>query len=104
MLTTSHHLQKSLDAGMEYFKLYFSAAFDRVSHSGLVFELKSVYCWRRCHAVWVCCPFAEFLADHRHTVVVDGATMQRVDPNRFRRVIGKCVWSSSVHPIYQLNV
>ena len=35
----SHHLQKSLDAGMEsnIVQLDFSAAFDRVSHSGLLF-------------------------------------------------------------------
>ena len=44
MLTTSHHLQKSLDAGMESYivQLNFSAAFDRVSHSGLTFKLKPI--------------------------------------------------------------
>ena len=44
LLTTSHHLQKSLDALMEshIVQLYFSAAFDRVSHSGLLFKLKSI--------------------------------------------------------------
>ena len=44
LLTISHHLQKSLDAGMESYivKLEFSAAFDRVSLSGLLFKLKSI--------------------------------------------------------------
>ena len=43
-LTVSHHLQKSLDAGMEYYivQLDFSATFDRVSHSGLLFKLKYI--------------------------------------------------------------
>ena len=37
LLTISHHLQKTLDAGMEsnIVQLDFIAAFDRVSHSGL---------------------------------------------------------------------
>ena len=44
LLTISHHLQKSLNAGMEsnIVQLDFSAAFDRVSHSGLLFKLKSI--------------------------------------------------------------
>ena len=44
LLTISHHLQKSLDAGMESFivQLDFCAAFDRVSKSGLLFKLKSI--------------------------------------------------------------
>ena len=44
LLTISHHLQKSVDAGMESYivQLDFSAAFDRVSHSGLLFKLKSI--------------------------------------------------------------
>ena len=44
LLTISHHLQKSLDAGMESFivQLDFSAAFERVSHRGLLFKLKSI--------------------------------------------------------------
>ena len=40
LLTLSHHLQKSLDAGMESYIVQlvdYSAAFDRVSHSGLLF-------------------------------------------------------------------
>ena len=44
LITISHHLQKSLDTGMESYilQLDFSAAFDRVSHSGLLFKLKSI--------------------------------------------------------------
>ena len=44
LLTISHHLHKSLDAGMESYivQLDFSAAFDRVSRSGLLFKLKSI--------------------------------------------------------------
>ena len=41
LLTISHHLQKSLDAGIEsyIFQLNFSSALDRVSHRGLLFKL-----------------------------------------------------------------
>ena len=44
LLSISHHIQKSLDAGMESYivQLDFSAAFDRVSHSGLLFKFKSI--------------------------------------------------------------
>ena len=44
LLTISHHLQKSIDAGMEsnIDQLNFSEAFDRVSHCGLLFKLKSI--------------------------------------------------------------
>ena len=40
----SHHLQQSLDTGMESYivQLDISAAFDSVSHSGLLFKLKSI--------------------------------------------------------------
>ena len=40
-LLTLSHLQKSLDTGMESYivQLDFSAAFDRVNHSGLLFKL-----------------------------------------------------------------
>ena len=42
--TMSHHLQKSLDAGMESYivQLDFSAALDRGNHSSLLFKLKSI--------------------------------------------------------------
>ena len=44
LLTISHHLQKSLDVGMEFHIVHLdlSAAFNRVSHSGLLFKLKSI--------------------------------------------------------------
>ena len=44
LLTIFHHLQKSLDAGMESYivQLVFSAAFGRVSHCDLLFKLKSI--------------------------------------------------------------
>ena len=44
LLNISHHLQKSLDVGMESYivQLDFSAAFDRVSHGDLLFKLKSI--------------------------------------------------------------
>ena len=44
LLIIYHHLRKSLDAGKESYivQLDFSAAFDTVSHSGLVFKLKSI--------------------------------------------------------------
>ena len=43
MLILSHHLKVALDRGMEerLVQLDFSAAFDRVSHCGLVFKLRS---------------------------------------------------------------
>ena len=44
LLTTSHHLQKFFDTGMESYiiQLDFSSVFDRVSHSGLLFKFKSI--------------------------------------------------------------
>ena len=44
LLTMSHHLQKSLDTGIESYtvQLGSSAAFDRVSHCDLFFKLKSI--------------------------------------------------------------
>ena len=43
LLTISHHLQKSYIVQLE-----FSAAFDRVSHNGLLLKLKSIYCRWQC--------------------------------------------------------
>ena len=42
LLTICHHRRKSLDAGMEthIVQLDFSAAFDRVNHSAVLFKLK----------------------------------------------------------------
>ena len=44
LLTICHHLQKSLDIVIETYivQIDFSAAFDRVSNSGLLFKLKSI--------------------------------------------------------------
>ena len=44
MHTLSHHLQITLDKGMEgrLFQLNFSAAFDRVSHFGVLYKLRSM--------------------------------------------------------------
>ena len=43
-LTISHHFQHSLDTGMESYivQLDFSVAFNRASHSDLLFKLKSI--------------------------------------------------------------
>ena len=50
LLTISRHLQKSLDAGMESYivQLGCSAAFDRVSHSGLLFKIEIDRCRWQC--------------------------------------------------------
>ena len=73
LLTISHHLQKSLDTEMESYIVHldFSAAFDRVSHSGLLFKLKSV-------GVGVSVPSIcrGFLSNRRQRVVVDGGTSE----------------------------
>ena len=75
LLTTSNNLQKSLDSGMGSYlvQLDFSAAFDRVSHSGLLFKLKSIGV---CGSVLYIC--REFLCNRRQRVVVDGATSKRL--------------------------
>ena len=94
LLTLSHHLQKSLDAGMESYIVQFDfiAAFRRVSHSGLLLKLKSIL-------LSIC---KEFLSNRRQRVVVDGA-YQWVYPNRFERATGMGVMSS-FHHLYQWNV
>ena len=73
LLIISHHLQKSLDAGMESYivQLDFTAAFDRVSHSGLLFKLKSIGVGGSVLAI-----YTEFLYDYRQRVVVDGAASE----------------------------
>ena len=73
LLTISHHLHKSLDAGMEFYfiQLDFSAAFNRVSHSGLLFKLKSIGIGGT--VLSIC---REFLSNRRQGVVVDGATSE----------------------------
>ena len=73
LLTISRYLQKSLDAVMESYivQLNFSAAFDRVSHSGLSFKLKFIGVGGS--VLSIC---TEFLSDRRQRVVVDGAAAQ----------------------------
>ena len=73
LLTISHHLQKSLDAGMESYivQLDISATFDRVSPSGLLFKLKSI--GLDGSALSIC---TQFLSDRIQRVVVDGAASE----------------------------
>ena len=59
-------------------QLNFSAAFDRVSHSGPIFKLKSVGVDGS--VLSIC---TEFLSDHRQRVVVDGATGEWI-PHLYR--------------------
>ena len=73
LLTIPHHLQKSLDTGMESYivQLYFIAVFDRVRHSGLLFKLKSIGVGGS--VLSIC---GKFLSNRRQRVVVDGATSE----------------------------
>ena len=75
LLTVSHHLQKSLDTGMESYivQLDFGAALDRVSHSGLLFKLKSI---GLCGSVLSIC--REFLSNCRQRIVDNGATSELI--------------------------
>ena len=57
--------------GVKYRSARLSVAFDRASHSGLLFKLKSLV------LVALCCPFVEvFLSDRGHRDVVDGAASE----------------------------
>ena len=73
LLTISHHLQKSLDARMESYisQLDFSAAFDWVSHSDLLFKLKFIVVGGS--VLSIC---REFLFNRRQRVMVDGVTSE----------------------------
>ena len=64
LLTLSHHLLVTLDRGTEglLVQFYFSAAFDRVSHSGLLYKLRSAGCEQFLSIV------SEFLSDSRKRV------------------------------------
>ena len=66
LLTISHHLQKSFDTGIEPYivQLNFITAYNRVSHSGLLFKLNSIGV---CGSVLSIC--TEFLSDRRQRVV-----------------------------------
>ena len=70
LLSISHHLQKFLDAGMESYIVQrdFFPAFDRVSHSCVLFKLKYIGVGGSMLSI-----FTEFLCDRRQRVVVDGA-------------------------------
>ena len=71
LLTISQQLQQALDCGQEFYlvQLDFSAAFDRVSHDGLIFKLRSADVGS-C-LLSIC---REFLTDRRQRVVVDGTS------------------------------
>ena len=73
LLTISHHLQKSLDTGMEshIVQLDFITAFHRVSHSGLLFELKSISVGGS--ILSIC---RELFSNSRQRVVVGGAASE----------------------------
>ena len=73
LLTISHYLQKPLDTRMESYivQLDVGAAFDRVSHSGLMFKLKSI--GEGGSVLSIC---RDLLSNRRQRVVVDGATIE----------------------------
>ena len=73
----------------------FNAAFDRVSHSGLLFKLKSIGVGG--YMLSIC---REFLSNRRQIVVVDGATSEWI-PIVSGVIQGSVLGSSSVHPLYQ---
>ena len=70
LLALSHHLHKSSDAGMESYivQLDFSAAFDRVSHFGLLLNLKSIGVGG--NVLSIC---RAYLSNRRQRVMADGA-------------------------------
>ena len=69
LLTLDHVLQCSLDRAAEVrvVQLDFSAAFDRINHSGLFYKLKSVGVGYPVLSV-----LEQFLSSRRHRVCVDG--------------------------------
>ena len=73
LLTISHHLQKYLDLGIEFYivQLDFSAAFDKVESQCLLFKLKSIGV--DCGVLSIC---REFHSNRRQRLVVDGATSE----------------------------
>ena len=75
LLTISHHRQKYLDTGMESYivQLGFSDAFNRVSHTGLLFKLKSSGVGGSVLSI-----YREFLSNRMQRVVVDGATSELI--------------------------
>ena len=79
-------------------QLDFSAAFNRVSHSGLIFKLKSIGVGGS--VLSIC---REFLSDCRQRVVVDGATSEWI-PIASSMPQGTVFDKSSVYTIYKQNV
>ena len=73
LLPIPYPLHKSLDARMESYivQLDFSAAFDRVSHGGLLIKLKSIGVVGSVLFI-----SREFLSWCRESVVVDGVTSE----------------------------
>jgi hypothetical protein len=76
LLSVSHVMQSSLDTGAEcrLVQLDFSAAFDRVSHTGLLYRLQCLGVGDR--FLGVC---REFLSGRKQKVVVDGSSSGAVD-------------------------
>ena len=75
LLTISLYLQKALDTGIEscILQLDFSAAFDRVSHNGLLLKLKSYGAGGS--GLSIC---REFHSNRGQRVVVEGTTSERI--------------------------
>ena len=72
-LAISHHLQKSLNAGMKSYIVQLDfTAFDRVSHSGLLLKFKYIGACRD-RVLSIC---REFILNLWHRVVVDGDTSE----------------------------
>ena len=75
LLCMSHTLKSALESGPEarIVQIYFSAAFDRVNHQGIVYR----------HALWVlevlCSLFRQFLSNRSQHVMVDGCWSKLVD-------------------------
>ena len=68
--------QRALDAGQEVrlISIDFSAAFDRVNHAGIVYQLQAVGIGGSILNI-----FQEYLTNRSQTVVVDGQASRRVD-------------------------
>ena len=69
LLTLSHHIQVALDRGREerLVQLNFSAAFEKVSHRGLLYSLKSIGVRGQFLSIG-----SEFFNDKRQRVRLDG--------------------------------
>ena len=76
LLTLSLHLRMALDGGMEgiLVQLGFPAAFDRVSHHGLLCKLRPIGVKGQFLLI-----ITEFLIDRRQRVLLDGKVSESVD-------------------------